>query len=127
MLTHGDAERGLGGDLGASGGVLAALFDPDPRPVFAPWQEHSQTSQDAAFAVKRTAGGMRERVFRAIAASPDGMTDLELEVALDMAGSTLRPRRVELHQAGRIREAGARLTPSGRKASVWIVAGGDAA
>lgn len=104
---------------------MSQLFNPDPpRPAFAPWQEHSATSRDAAFSVKAKAPSIRERVYQAICAKPS--TDEELCEALAMGGSTVRPRRVELHQAGRIKEAGTRKTHSGRDAVIWQTTGADA-
>lgn len=61
-----------------------------------PYQRHSRTSIMAA---GRAAGGAetaRERVFQAIAAAPNGITDMEIQEVLGMSGDTERPRRIEL-------------------------------
>ena len=101
---------------------MSQLFDPaPPRPPAPPWTIHSQTSQDAAFAIKQVAAAQREDVFRAIAESSDGLTDLEIQKILGLSGDSERPRRVELHQRHRIKEAGKRRTDSGRFSSVWVV------
>lgn len=57
----------------------------------------------------------------------NGATDLEIQAALDMQGSTQRPRRGELIEQGRVVDSGAtRKMPSGRNAIVWMaVEGGD--
>lgn len=102
------------------------LFDPDPtgflaKPPWTPWQIHSKTSEDAAFAKKPTAAAQRESVFRAIAEAPDGLTDLEIQALLGLSGDSERPRRVELANDRRIVEAGTRTTHTGRQATVWTL------
>ena len=99
--------------------AVSQLFDPDPPRAWTPWQLHSKTSEDAAFAIKRKAPSIRERVYQALCERP--MTDEELCETLEMGGSTIRPRRIELHQAHRITEAGTRKTHSGRDAVVWKI------
>jgi hypothetical protein len=51
-----------------------------------------------------------------------GATDYELERALGIEGSSLRPRRGELHKESRIRAGGVRILPNGNKATVWVKA-----
>ena len=97
----------------------ARLFG-NPEP-WKPWQEHSQASQDSAFALKRhIAAAQRESVFQAIVQHPDGLTDQEIGDLLGLAGDSVRPRRGELHNKHRIKEAGTRKTRSGRDATVWV-------
>ncbi len=95
---------------------MRTLFD-DP-----PAQQHSAPSIAAAEAIKPTAAKLREQVYDAIlAAGVAGMTDEEVQDALNMGGSTERPRRRELEQANRIRDSGrTRATKSGRSATVWV-------
>ncbi len=57
-----------------------------------------------------------------------GATDEEIQMGLDMAGNTQRPRRRELVQSGQLRRAyhgngdlWTRNTRSGRAATVWIL------
>jgi len=95
-----------------------SLFETSPP--FTPWQEHSKTSQDAAFAKKSTAAAQRESVFQAICDSPCGLTDGEIQRLLGISGDSERPRRVELATDRRIREAGTRLSLAGRQAVVWV-------
>jgi hypothetical protein len=94
-----------------------SLFDPEP-----PAQRHSPTSVEAAAQIAPRAGTLRSVVLRALAAAgADGMTDEELQDRLAMGPSTQRPRRVELVQAGLVRDSGrTRSTRSGRQAVVWV-------
>ena len=97
------------------------LFNPTPsKPPLTPWQEHSKTSQDAAFAKKATATAQRESVFTAICDSPCGLTDGEIQRLLGISGDSERPRRVELANDRRIREAGTRQSLAGRQSVVWV-------
>lgn len=92
------------------------LHEPSP-----PSLAHSQESIDAAHSVKVSAKSLREKVFIAIKESWHGLTDQELCAVTGLEGNTVRPRRVELHQAHRIQSAGQRRTKSGRLATVWVV------
>lgn len=98
------------------------LFDrvtPSPHP---PAQRHSATSVDAAEAIEPSADSLRGAVLEALRkAGADGMTDEEMQTALNMNPSTQRPRRIELMRLGLVRDGGAtRPTRSGRKAVVWV-------
>jgi len=89
-----------------------------------PFQPHSETSKDAADAAAPKATTERERVHAFILAQQKvgqiGSTDEETAITLDMNPSTVRPRRVELLEQGRVQDSGQRrLTKSGRKAVVW--------
>ena len=92
------------------------LFD-DP-----PAQEHSAESVAAAEAIKPDANRLRMMVLDAIrSAGERGMTDEEVQEALNMGGSTQRPRRGELAQAGLVVKSGQRRpTKSGNPAAVWV-------
>ena len=89
-----------------------------------PAQGHSETSIAAAGAIKEPAHTLRTRVLGYIVArDKHGATDIEIQTALRMEGSTQRPRRVELLDAGLIKDSGTtRKTPSGRSAVVWVAA-----
>lgn len=95
------------------------LFEYQP-----PAQRHSDTSQEAAEAIKPSAASLRMKVLDFIVArGSDGATDAEIQTALRMEGSTQRPRRVELVDAGLIRDSGCkRTTASLRRATVWVAA-----
>jgi len=82
------------------------------------------TSISAADAIKPCADTLRARVLEYIRSQgKTGATDDEIQVALNMGGSTQRPRRVELFQQGKICMAPMmRLTRAKRKANVWVVA-----
>jgi hypothetical protein len=90
------------------------------KPVLA--VQGSPTSEEAARTLSPGKRAIdRERVYVAIAASPSGMTDDELQAALDLDGSTERPRRLELFEQGRIARTGrTRSTRAGKRAAVWI-------
>ena len=68
------------------------------------------------------ADSQRRRVLQLIRQAGDfGLTDVEIQIALCLDGSTERPRRIELLRAGLIQDSGkTRMTPSGRQAVVWI-------
>lgn len=88
-----------------------------------PHQRHSATSRDAAQAIRPKSDTLRAAVMSYIASQGiEGATDEEIQNALGMQGSTQRPRRIELMNAGEIREIGKRKTSSGRLASVWGMA-----
>jgi hypothetical protein len=99
-----------------------SLFDQPP------YQRHSETSHRAAEQIASEAANLREQVYRYIASRGiDGATDAEVQEALQMAGNTQRPRRIELLRAKRIRLAVIRRrTPSGRYADVWVACEGRA-
>jgi hypothetical protein len=89
-----------------------------------PFVRHSQTSREAAIEAYPNAGTQRALVLDELRKHPfTGLTDHQMQEVLGMNPSTQRPRRVELVNAGLVVESGFhRLTPSGRKAMVWIVA-----
>ena len=81
------------------------------------------TSVAAADAIKPCAETLRRKVFEFIRLNgKHGATDQECQDALGMAGSTQRPRRIELFQQGKICMAPMmRKTRSNRDANVWVV------
>jgi hypothetical protein len=104
------------------------LFDSPTNPepfddMPAPAQRHSPTSVDAAEQIEPRAATLRRHVFMLLSMKGMyGATDEEMQNDLNMNGSTQRPRRVELLQAGLIRDSGrTRRTRSGRAAVVWVV------
>lgn len=82
----------------------------------------SETSKEAAIAAEPNAGTQRRLVLDALRWQRTfGLTDHEMQEDLQMNPSTQRPRRVELVKAGLVKESGRfRLTPSGRRAVVWV-------
>ena len=89
----------------------------------APAVSGSVTSAAAADSLgPATLNAMQRRVLELLAATPDGLTDEEMQTRLGMNPSTQRPRRIELARRGLVVEAGTRKTVSGRMAVVWRVA-----
>ena len=93
------------------------LFD-EPMP---PHQRHSDTSRAAAASVRSSAASIRARVLEYLQRQgPKGATDDEVQRALNLPGSTQRPRRVELIRDGMVRDSGRkRPTSTGRAAAVF--------
>ena len=95
-------------------------------PLFAqhaPAVRGSVTSAAAADSLTPTTlNAMQRRVLEVLQATPDGLTDEEMQTRLGMNPSTQRPRRIELARRGMVVEAGTRRTASGRMAVVWRVA-----
>jgi len=101
-------------------------FGPLRVPVVAPTRPGpGGTRQAAARSIFHRAGRLRAAVYRFIREQEErGATDLEIQSALGMDGSTQRPRRRELQTAGVIVDSGkTRTTPSGRAAVVWVAGG----
>lgn len=83
---------------------------------------HSETSKAAAIDNEPRAGTQRWRVLNVLRACPWGLTDHEMQEMLGMNPSTQRPRRIELVNAGLIKDSGrTRATQSGKQAVVWVV------
>lgn len=81
-----------------------------------------ETRREAQESIKGISGEQRRTIFACIkAAGSRGVTDLELEAATGLKGSTVRPRRGELLEGGFIRASGeTRLTESNRQSVVWV-------
>jgi len=80
----------------------------------------SATSRAAMEAAEPAAGTQRAKILTLLREVPSGLTDEQMQDILDMNPSTQRPRRVELVEAGLVRDSGIeRRTHSGRKAVVW--------
>ena len=84
------------------------------------------TSVAAAERLMGRTGTKRREVYELIRDWPwagpgPGMTDEEIAATLNMNPSTVRPRRLELVEAGLVRDSGrTRKTRSDREAIVWI-------
>jgi hypothetical protein len=98
----------------------------DYGPLFAgraPSVNGSITSAKAADSLgPATLNAMQRRVLALLQATPEGLTDEEMQQRLEMNPSTQRPRRIELARRGLVVETGTRKTASGRMATVWRVA-----
>jgi transcription initiation factor IIE alpha subunit len=91
-----------------------------PLFALAPSVNGSATSAQAADSLTPVAlNAMQRRVLELLAATPEGLTDEEMQRRLRMNPSTQRPRRIELMRRGLVAEAGTRRTASGRMAVVW--------
>jgi hypothetical protein len=65
---------------------------------------------------------VRKRIATFIAERPNGATDDEIEVALDLKHQTASAARRGLVIAGLVRDSGqVRKTRSGRNATVWVI------
>lgn len=94
------------------------MYFTDIKPV--PHQRHSPTSCAAADRVAPKAGTKRAQVLDYIR-SCSGATDEEMQQCIPMSPNTQRPRRVELLDAGFIRDSGrTRKTAGGDDAVVWV-------
>jgi len=89
----------------------------------APSVNGSITSAQAADSLgPATLNALQRQVLALLQATPDGLTDEEMQQRLEMNPSTQRPRRIELARRGLVVEAGTRRTASGRMAVVWRIA-----
>lgn len=109
------------GDLFARGVIDEAGNERD-EPT-APFQRHSDTSREAAFAIDDKLNALQARVLAAIASCEShGATDEELQERLALNPSTERPRRIELCDKRFVVDSGRRrLTRAGRRAVVWVL------
>jgi len=80
----------------------------------------SKTSYDAAQKFTQFAGSKRNLIWRWLA-GVGVATDKDMQEALQMDGSTQRPRRLELFRDGHIVEAGTIKQDNGRMATLWAV------
>lgn len=85
-----------------------------------PYQAHSATSKAAAESMAgQKAQTLRSKVLELL--KTEALTDEEIANRLDLSGSTARPRRIELVQAGLVAQVGTKKTASGRTAATWSV------
>ena len=88
----------------------------------APSIRGSETSEAAAQAIKPSVTQLQQEVFDAIQFF-GGATDDQVQEFTGLAGSTQRPRRIELVRMGKIKDSGlCAKTRSGRAATIWVVA-----
>ena len=66
---------------------------------------------------------MHDRIMGFLRAHPDGATDEQIQIGIDMNPSTERPRRGELESLGKIKNSGRKAkTLSKRSAVIWVLA-----
>ena len=98
----------------------------DPDKVLPPKLPHNNTptSKLAAQSMRTLAGAQQQRVLECLQQAGDaGLTDEEIQTALNLSGNSERPRRAKLVELGLVRNTGLmRKTNSGHTAVVWIVA-----
>lgn len=106
--------------MGSMKDLLGDVLERDYVPAF---QAHSTPSREAAQSISGQVTRLQQRVLDYLEEHPEGATDEQLGDALNLGGSTLRPRRRELQQAGHIIKDPKRygLTKAGIKASLWII------
>ncbi len=82
------------------------------------------TSDAAAASMRPHAATLRADIYSFVSRRHQvGATADEIEMMLEIAGNTVRPRLVELRQLGSIRDSGrTRKTRSGRSAIIWVAA-----
>ncbi len=92
-----------------------------------PFERGSETSLAAARSMEESAPTLRDRVEEYVKrCGTSGATDDEIEEALGLRHQTASARRRELELLGRIVKGPAfRLTRSGRRAGVYLAAGGE--
>ena len=113
-------EQTLFGEMdGGLSPQAAALCHLPIRPAVR--RDAAETSRAAARSMVEPAGALRTALLKAfVKAGNDGLTDLEGESVTGVAGSSYRPRRIELQRLGLIELTNLRRrTPSGRGAAVF--------
>ena len=85
-----------------------------------PFVRHSETSKAAAKSMRPSAVTLRQQVFEYLKENGPA-TDKQIQGALQLAGSTERPRRIELVAEGRVAEMGKVTQANGRQAMTWGV------
>ena len=79
------------------------------------------TSRDAAEAIAQHTPRLRAVVLAALRGAAGGLTAAEIESVTGLSGNTIRPRIIELCEAGQVETNGEqRRTPSGRNARVYV-------
>jgi hypothetical protein len=101
---------------------MTDLFAYAPPPVR---HDHPETSYAAADAIAPVTGKLRQVVYAfAVERGTYGFTDAEMFDAFpEKPENSVRPRRIELQQAGRLIDSGKRRANGrGRQCVVWMVA-----
>jgi hypothetical protein len=87
-----------------------------------PYVQGSETSREAAYAIKMSVASLRADVLRFfVARGLPGATDEEVQLGLPLDPNTERPRRIELQRAGYLSKSQRkRRTRAGRWAAVYV-------
>jgi hypothetical protein len=76
----------------------------------------------AAIQIAKPSKTLRDKVHAYLKARPEGATDEEISIDLDLQSDTARPRRRELQIAGLVMDSGyTRKTTNNREAVVWKI------
>lgn len=87
-----------------------------------PFVRGSDTSKAAADSMAERVTRLEAMVLDVLDCLEDGATDEEIDRCCRLS-RTLRPRRVALVRRGLVRDSGrTRVTTSGRRATVWVLA-----
>lgn len=125
------AQAGLKHELETALNALQAdVADPTLDTVGLVRNDHVETAQEAAKAIRLRSGTQRAAVLIELymARLSGGMSDEMLQAVLGMGASSERPRRVELCRMGFVEDSGKRVhTSTGREAVVWAVTEAGAA
>lgn len=91
------------------------------NPVFGlPLFSDHDTGKEAAERISPFTSRMRGKVLEALRINAEGLTAQEMEKETGMPGNSVRPRIIELSEAGMIETTGEyRLTEAKRRAKVW--------
>lgn len=82
----------------------------------------SQTSLAAAISISGNRNSMHNRIINFLRTHPEGATDEEIQIGIDMKSSTERPRRGELVETGVVKDSGRKSkTISKRSAVIWVL------
>ncbi len=102
--------------------------DPPDKPP-SPKLPHNRTatSKLAAQSMRPLAGAQQQRVLECLQqAGAAGLTDEEIQTALNLSGNSERPRRSRLVELGQVEDShNMRMNRSGRPATVWIAVSPD--
>lgn len=100
--------------------TLFATDEPAQAPPMLP-HNGTATSKLAARSMRSHAAAQQHRVLECLRQAGDaGLTDEEIQAALDLSGNSERPRRAKLVELGLVENAGVmRLTKSSHPATVW--------
>ena len=103
--------------------AFRSMKDTLPDTVFSARWSDPKTSREAAARVQPHITAIQTTVLGHVkAAGLNGLTDYELQVAMDDHGSTARSRRAELVKLKLVKDSGLKRKHEGTNRTVWIAA-----
>lgn len=94
----------------------------DLEQKFPPFISGSQTSLAAAISIAGNTGRLHLRIINYLKLHPEGATDEQIAIDLDLKQNTQRPRRIELVEQGKVKDSGRKgKTTSKRSAVIWVL------